>query len=79
MIDDTNDEVIVRSTVDLGHNLGLTVVAEGVETLNARNRLMAMDCDSAQGHYFSQPLAPEHMLAFLNTNQAPSIAAKSMH
>ncbi len=51
-----NDEVIVRSIVDLGHNLGLEVVAEGVETAQVEQRLRAMGCDLAQGYGIARPL-----------------------
>ncbi len=51
-----NDEIIVRSTVDLGHNLGLTVVAEGVETQAAWDKLKALGCDSAQGYLMGRPV-----------------------
>jgi len=54
-----NDAVIVRSTVELGHNLGLKVVAEGVESEAAWNRLKALGCDDAQGYYLSRPLPPD--------------------
>jgi len=49
------DEVIVRSTIDLAHNLGLTVVAEGVESEEGLLRLRAMGCDAAQGTFISPP------------------------
>ena len=49
------DEVIVRSTIDLAHNLGLTVVAEGVENAAVLQRLLAMGCDAAQGRFISPP------------------------
>jgi EAL domain-containing protein (putative c-di-GMP-specific phosphodiesterase class I) len=49
------DEVIVRSTIDLAHNLGLTVVAEGVEDAGVLRRLVAMGCDAAQGTFISPP------------------------
>ena len=51
-----NDDVIVRSTVDLGHNLGLRVVAEGVEDAATWTRLTDLGCDSAQGYWLSRPL-----------------------
>lgn len=54
-----SDEVIVRSTIELGHNLGLKVVAEGVEDQNSWDRLKVLGCDSAQGYYMSKPLPPE--------------------
>jgi EAL domain-containing protein (putative c-di-GMP-specific phosphodiesterase class I) len=56
MAHDENDEVIVRSTVELGHNLGLRVVAEGVETQEVWNRLAQLGCDTAQGFFISRPL-----------------------
>jgi diguanylate cyclase (GGDEF)-like protein len=51
------DDVIVRSTIDLAHNLGLTVVAEGVESEEVQARLLAMGCDAAQGTFISAPAA----------------------
>ena len=60
-----NDAVIVRSTVELGHNLGLKVVAEGVEDQAAWNRLKGLGCDSAQGYYMSKPLASREFLDWL--------------
>lgn len=60
MAADEDAAVIVRSTVDLGHQLGLEVIAEGVENEDILSRLGALGCDSAQGYYFSRPLrAPE--------------------
>jgi len=51
-----NDDVIVRSTIELGHNLGLRVVAEGVETQETWSRLAQLGCDTAQGFFISRPL-----------------------
>jgi EAL domain-containing protein (putative c-di-GMP-specific phosphodiesterase class I) len=51
-----SDAVIVRSTIDLGHNLGLRVVAEGVETQHVWEELTALGCDTAQGYYLSRPM-----------------------
>ncbi len=56
MLTARNDEVIVRSIVDLGHNLGLQVVAEGVESADVEQRLRAMGCDLAQGFGIAKPL-----------------------
>ena len=53
---DRNDEIVVRSTIDLGHNLGLEVVAEGVADEETWSRLVALGCDTAQGFYISRPL-----------------------
>jgi EAL domain-containing protein (putative c-di-GMP-specific phosphodiesterase class I) len=49
------DDVIVRSTIDLAHNLGLRVVAEGVESGEVLARLLEMGCDAAQGMFISPP------------------------
>ena len=67
MHDDENDAVIVRSIIDLARNLGLEVVAEGVETLTAWDALRAMGCDTAQGYFISRPLPAEQLGAWLET------------
>ena len=54
--DSDGDAKIVRSTIDLAHNLGLTVVAEGVENAATLRRLDALGCDEAQGYHLSKPL-----------------------
>ena len=54
---DANDFMIVRATVDLGRNLGLRVVAEGVEDLATFDRLADFGCDEAQGYYISRPVS----------------------
>ncbi|HEX8169914.1 MAG TPA: EAL domain-containing protein [Thermoanaerobaculia bacterium] len=52
----SDDLVIVRSTIELGHNMGLTVVAEGVETAEAWQVLKRLGCDLGQGYFMSRPL-----------------------
>jgi diguanylate cyclase len=52
-----NDEVIVRSTIGLAHNLGLSVVAEGVESLAVQGQLLSYGCDAAQGVFIREPAA----------------------
>jgi len=69
MIDDKDDEVIVRSTIDLGHNMGLKVVAEGVETEAVMLRLGALKCDLVQGYYVSRPLPAAQFSDWLSTWQ----------
>src|SRR4051794_14104957 len=59
MHENANDAMIVRATTDLGRNLGLRVVAEGVETREAWEQLVALHCDIAQGYYLSRPI-PAH-------------------
>jgi diguanylate cyclase (GGDEF)-like protein len=57
MINDANDAIIVKSTIDLGHNMGLKVVAEGVEDVESLAMLKQLGCDHAQGYYMSKPLS----------------------
>ena len=54
-----NDNVIVRSIIDLGHNLGYKVIAEGVETRYAWELLEGLGCDAVQGYHISHPLTHE--------------------
>jgi len=54
-----DDMTIVRSTIDLAHNLGLSAVAEGVESENVWRRLAALGCDFAQGNYVSRPVSAD--------------------
>ncbi len=57
MLDDLQDELIVSSTIHLAHNMGLTVVAEGVENEALLARLSEMGCDEAQGYFIGRPMA----------------------
>jgi diguanylate cyclase (GGDEF)-like protein/PAS domain S-box-containing protein len=59
------DACIVRSVIELGHNLGLQVVAEGVEAQTTVERLAGMGCDYVQGFHFSRPLPPVEFAAWL--------------
>jgi diguanylate cyclase (GGDEF)-like protein len=59
MLSDESDLIIVRSTVNLGHDLGLEVVAEGVEDEYTLERLRLLGCDRIQGYHISRPLAPD--------------------
>ena len=61
MASDENDLVIVQSTIDLAHNLGLEVVAEGVETEEVWNRLRSLGCDIAQGFWRGRPVPAEEL------------------
>ncbi len=56
---DKNDQQIVKSTIELGHTLGLSITAEGVETASARDWLLENQCDILQGYYYSKPLSVE--------------------
>jgi diguanylate cyclase (GGDEF)-like protein/PAS domain S-box-containing protein len=65
MGEQAGDAVIVRSTVDLGRNLGLEVVAEGVETLDSWNTLRALGCNTAQGYFLSKPVSADELTSWL--------------
>ncbi len=65
MDEDAGDEVIVRSVVDLGRNLRLRVVAEGIETEEARQRLCELGCTAGQGYLFSRPLPADEFASWL--------------
>lgn len=69
MATDENDATIVRSTIDLGHNLGLKVVAEGIEDQAAWNLLEEWGCDFAQGYFLSRPLAAPEFATWLQKSE----------
>ena len=58
-------KLIVRSIVELAHNLGLSVCAEGTETADAVDFVRGCGCKSTQGYYISKPLAPDALRAFI--------------
>ncbi|HDH15316.1 MAG TPA: EAL domain-containing protein, partial [Gammaproteobacteria bacterium] len=60
-----DDKVIVHSIIELAHNLGLKVVAEGVETEDALNLLKKLGCDIIQGFLISKPLPVKEFNAFI--------------
>lgn len=65
MANNENDAIIVRSTVDLGHNLNLKVVAEGVENLEVWDLLAKMGCDYGQGYFMGKPMPEKDFKAWL--------------
>jgi diguanylate cyclase (GGDEF)-like protein/PAS domain S-box-containing protein len=65
MEEDREDATIVRSTIELARNLGLDVVAEGVESEQAWDRLKALGCTAAQGYYLSRPVPARELRAWL--------------
>jgi diguanylate cyclase (GGDEF)-like protein/PAS domain S-box-containing protein len=69
MATNEDDATIVRSTIDLGRNLGLDVVAEGVEAEAIWKELRALGCTIAQGYYLSRPLPPEELSSWLSCPQ----------
>jgi len=65
MEENENDAVIVRSTIDLAHNLGLKVTAEGVETQGAWDILEILGCDCSQGYFMGRPMNAEKLELWL--------------
>ncbi|MFP5506926.1 MAG: putative bifunctional diguanylate cyclase/phosphodiesterase, partial [Gammaproteobacteria bacterium] len=65
MVEDENAAVIVRSTIDLAHNLGLRVVAEGVSSQEVWDVLEILGCDTAQGYFIAQPMPADSLERWL--------------
>lgn len=76
MLTHQGSDAIVRSTIDLGHDLGLSVVAEGVEDHATWRRLAALKCDIAQGFFISQPIPVE---AFAHWHLPEKLVQATMH
>jgi EAL domain-containing protein (putative c-di-GMP-specific phosphodiesterase class I) len=72
MSSDPSDALIVQSIIDLGHNLGLTIVAEGVETAEVLGELSASGCDIAQGDYLCCPVTPAALDAW-RAERSPAV------
>jgi len=70
MGDEAEDAHIVQTIIMLGHNLGMMIVAEGVETVEQLNRLRALKCEYAQGYFFSKPIP---------SNLAEDLLSKNPH
>jgi len=73
--DDAKDDAILRATIDLAHQLGLTVVAEGVEDDAAIARLAALGCEHAQGYAIGKPMPQEQFLAWLSQRRSAGRAS----
>jgi len=69
LTEDRDDALIVRSTIDLAHNLGLKTVAEGVESKEVMDELEILKCDIAQGYYISRPLPAAELQQWLRISQ----------
>ncbi len=68
-----DDSAIVKAAIDLGHNLGLNVVAEGVENRGTLDRLTALGCDAAQGYFFARPMSNADLREWLISSQWSSL------
>jgi len=75
---DGNNAAIVRSTIELGHNLGLQVVAEGVEELDVWRRLLPLGCDFVQGFYIGRPMSAAEFLPWLQAYDAGARVAAAV-
>jgi diguanylate cyclase (GGDEF)-like protein len=71
MLDSPDDAAIVSSVVQLGRDVGLSLVAEGVETEEQRRRLVQLGCTEAQGYLFSRPVPPEQLAEALVACRRP--------
>jgi diguanylate cyclase (GGDEF)-like protein len=70
ILEDARSEAIVRSIIDLARNLGLTVVAEGIETEAVLDALAALGCQTGQGYFISRPQPADALTATLKTGGA---------
>ena len=75
---DLSDAKIVRSTIDLAHNLGLKVVAEGLESPKAWKLLAGLHCDQAQGYLVSRPIPAEDFLIWARSWRAPNVGEEHL-
>jgi len=75
MTGDDSDAVLVRGAIDLGHNLGLTVVAEGVEGGEHVEALRDLGCDIAQGYHYARPMPPGDLTEWMRVFSATSVGA----
>ena len=64
ILDDASDQTIVASTIDMAHNLGLKVVAEGIETADSMQYLKQIGCDIGQGYHIGRPMAADEVVAW---------------
>jgi diguanylate cyclase (GGDEF)-like protein len=71
MLEDENDAVIVRATIDLAHNLGMWIVAEGVKDRKTWELLKSLNCDIAQGYYISEAIPQQQFTDWLLSREWP--------
>lgn len=69
MLEDPDNGTIVDAIIQLGHSLGMSVIAEGTETLDQIKYLQECECDVAQGYYYSQPIREDSFLTFLSNQR----------
>ena len=59
---------LVESIISLGHNIGMSIIAEGIEEENQAKTLQNLGCDKIQGYFFSKPLAENDLVSYLSEN-----------
>ena len=75
---DGEDDTLVRCMIELAHNLGLTVVAEGVESEAVYHQLAELNCDAAQGYYLMKPAPARDTADWIDGRQAAGEALKDV-
>lgn len=75
---DKDDKIITKTIITLGHNLGLRVIAEGVETQEHENFLIEEGCDEVQGYKYSKALAENRFVEFIKNHDKNSIGIKEV-
>jgi EAL domain-containing protein (putative c-di-GMP-specific phosphodiesterase class I) len=65
ILDDSQNEAIVKTTIDLAHSLNLEVVAEGVEDEATMRRIASLGCEQAQGYFLSKPVPADEFVVWL--------------
>jgi diguanylate cyclase (GGDEF)-like protein/PAS domain S-box-containing protein len=70
MLSDTHDNAIVQSIISMAHNLGLTVIAEGVEAEEQRDALIELECDLLQGYFYGKPMPAEQFTQMLTAQDS---------
>ncbi|MCK5762701.1 MAG: bifunctional diguanylate cyclase/phosphodiesterase, partial [Clostridiales bacterium] len=70
IIDDDKQRNVVKQLIKLSHKLGIRTVAEGIETSEQENMLLALNCDYGQGYYFSRPVNEEKLFSLLNDKES---------
>jgi EAL domain-containing protein (putative c-di-GMP-specific phosphodiesterase class I) len=66
LTNDDNDAIIVRSTTDLAHNMGLKVVSEGIENQDVYDIVEMLGCDCGQGYFIAKPMSAESLIEWLD-------------
>lgn len=77
IVTDNSDAAIVRTIISMGHNLGLRVIAEGVETIEQLRFLAENGCDEVQGYYFSRPVMADEITEMLKSGTCFDVTGMS--